>query len=66
MHMIIDGKKTNAADGKVIKIINPATGEVIDTVPAATEADIILAVQKAKAGQKIWAQVPVHQKGTIL
>jgi succinate-semialdehyde dehydrogenase/glutarate-semialdehyde dehydrogenase len=39
---------------------------MIDTVPAATEDDVKRAVEKAKQGQKIWAKVPVHEKGDIL
>ncbi|MDR3312472.1 MAG: aldehyde dehydrogenase family protein [Spirochaetaceae bacterium] len=66
MKMSINGKAIDASDKAVIDVLNPATGKVIDTVPAATEADVKLAVDKAKAGQKKWAQVPVHEKGDIL
>ena len=66
MKMIIDGKPTDAADRAVIEVSNPATGQVIDTVPSATEADVNLAVAKAVAAQKLWNQVPVYQRGEIL
>ncbi|MDR0378272.1 MAG: aldehyde dehydrogenase family protein [Spirochaetaceae bacterium] len=66
MKMIIGGKAVDASDGAVIEVTNPANGAVIDTVPAAAEADVKLAVEKAKEGQKKWAQVPVHEKGDIL
>lgn len=66
MKMIIGGKAVDAVGGAVIQVINPASGEVLDTVPAATEEDVKLAVEKAKAGQKIWAQVPVHERATIM
>ena len=66
MKMIIDGKAADASNNAVIEVINPANGKVIDTVPAATEADVALAVSKAKQGQKIWAKVPLHEKGDIL
>jgi len=66
MQMIIDGKEVGAADGKTIDVINPATGEVINSVPAATPADIELAVDKAVAGQKIWAKIPVSEKVKIM
>ena len=66
MKMIIDGKAADASDGKVIEVTNPANGKVLDTVPAATESDVKLAVEKALAGQKIWAKVPLHEKGDIL
>jgi acyl-CoA reductase-like NAD-dependent aldehyde dehydrogenase len=66
MKMIIDGKPADASNGAVIEVINPANGKVIDTVPAATEEDVARAVEKAKQGQKKWAQVPVSEKGEIL
>jgi succinate-semialdehyde dehydrogenase/glutarate-semialdehyde dehydrogenase len=66
MKMIINGKQVDASDKKTIDVLNPATGKVIDTVPAATEADVKLAVEKAQAGQKIWAKVAVTEKGDIL
>jgi succinate-semialdehyde dehydrogenase/glutarate-semialdehyde dehydrogenase len=66
MKMIIDGKEAGASDGKTIDVLNPATGKVIDSIPAATEADVKRAVEKAQAGQKKWAAVPVHEKGDIL
>ncbi|MDD3367613.1 MAG: aldehyde dehydrogenase family protein [Lachnospiraceae bacterium] len=66
MKMIINGKTRDASDGKTIDVINPATGAVVDTVPAATEADIKEAVSCAVAAQKIWAEVPVSEKVEIL
>lgn len=66
MKMFINGVPADAADGKVIEVINPATGTVVDTVPAATEEDIKKAVTAAKAAQKIWAKVPVHEKAEIM
>jgi len=66
MKMIIDGKAVDASGGETIPVNNPATGKVIDTIPAASEADVRTAVEKAKQGQKIWAKVPLHEKGDIL
>lgn len=66
MKMIIGGQAVDAADGNVIEVTNPANGVLLDTIPAATEEDIKLAVQKAKAGQKEWAKVPIHERGDIL
>ena len=66
MKMIINGQAVDASDGAVIEVTNPANGKVIDTVPAATEQDVALAVEKAKQAQKIWAQVPGSEKGEIL
>ena len=56
----------DASDNAVIKITNPATGELIDTVPESTEADCAKAVQAAKKGQKFWAKRPMHERAKIL
>lgn len=66
MRMIINGKAVDASNGAVLEVTNPATGKLLDTIPAATEEDVKLAVQKAKAGQKVWAEVPVWKRGEIL
>lgn len=66
MKMIIDGKAVDASNGEVIEVTNPATGAVVDSVPSATEEDVKRAVEKAVAGQKIWNEVPVHERGAIL
>lgn len=66
MKMIIGGKPVGASDGATLDVINPATGAVIDTVPAATKEDIDEAVKAAKAAQKIWAKVPVWEKAEIM
>jgi len=66
MKMIIGGKPADASDLQTINVTNPATGAVIDTIPAATKEDIDLAVAKALEAQSIWAKVPVHQKVEIM
>lgn len=66
MKMIIGGKAVEASDQKTIDVTNPATGQVIDTVPAAAKADVDLAVEEAKKAQKIWAKVPVSEKVDIM
>lgn len=66
MKMFIDGKAVDASDSKVIEVTNPATGAVVDTVPAATPEDVKQAVAAAKEAQKLWAKVPVHEKAAIM
>ena len=34
MKMFINGASADASNGEVIEVINPATGAVVDTVPA--------------------------------
>lgn len=62
MKMYIGGAQRSASDASVIEVINPATGEVIDTVPAATKADVDELLDHAVAGFEQWSQVPLHQR----
>jgi acyl-CoA reductase-like NAD-dependent aldehyde dehydrogenase len=64
--MIIGGRKVDARDGATLNVTNPATGAVIDTVPAATKQDVDACVAAAQAAQKGWAQVPLYGRGAIL
>ncbi len=66
MKMLIGGQWVDASDGKVQNVVNPATGEVVDTVPAATREDVERAVSLAVEGQKEWNAVPLHEKLRIL
>lgn len=62
MKMFINGKAADSSDGQTIEVTNPATGAVIDTVPAATAQDVADAVKHAKTAQKEWNKVPVWQR----
>ena len=64
--MFINGAQCDASDGATIEVTNPATGAVIDTIPAATKEDVDRAVACAKEAQKAWADVSVSQKVEIL
>ncbi|WP_010235573.1 aldehyde dehydrogenase family protein [Clostridium arbusti] len=66
MKMIINGEKVNSSDEKVIQVLNPATQEVLDTVPSATPEDIQKAIQAAQNGKKVWGQTPLYERSTIL
>ena len=63
---LIGNKWLDASDGGVISITNPATGQVIDTVPESTARDCDAAVQAAKKGQKLWVKRPLHERAKIL
>ena len=63
---LIGNQWLDAFDGNVIKIINPATAELIDTVPESTKEDCDKAVIEAYKAQKLWAQKPLHERASIL
>lgn len=66
MKNLIGNKWMESANKKTIDVINPATNELIDTVPASTLDDIDLCVNEAKIAQKKWADVPLYERGNIL
>lgn len=66
MKMLIGGQFVDASDNAVSQVVNPATGEVVDTVPEATLADLDLAIGLAVEGQKEWNAVPLHERLEIL
>ena len=64
--MVIAGESTNASDGATTEIRNPATGAVVDHVPAATEQDINRAIDAAESALKGWSKTPPARRGEIL
>jgi len=66
MKMLINGKWVDAADKGTIEVINAGTGELIDTVPSATPADVNRAVKVACEGREIMARTTAHQRFEFL
>ena len=66
MAMLIDGGWSEASDGAVDPVLNPATGEEIATVPRASAADVARAVAAAQAGAARMAAMPAHARFAVL
>ena len=66
MKMLIGGLYTDASNGETFNVVNPATGEVVDTVPQGTLEDLDRAIELAVSGQKEWNAVPLHERIRIL
>lgn len=49
----------------MIPVVNPATGETIDTVPAGEAADAERAIASAAAAFKSWRKVPMARRATL-
>jgi acyl-CoA reductase-like NAD-dependent aldehyde dehydrogenase len=65
--LLIDGQHRPSSDGSLMDVINPATEEVIATVPSATEADVDAAVAGARAALNgPWARLSARDRGRIL
>ena len=52
--------------GAIIEVVNPATQELIDTVPNVTEGDVDKAVKVAMIEQKKWAEVSIYERAEKL
>ena len=62
MKMLIGGREREASDGKQIIVYNPATNEVVDTVPVATWEDVNEVLNNSVEGFMEWAEVPLHER----
>jgi len=62
---VIDGQR-RAGSGERIEVTNPATGEVIASVPAGTAQDVDAAVQAARKAFIGWSQVPVAERAAVV
>ena len=66
MKMIVNGIPRQASSGETLEIRNPATGELVDTVPAATKEDAALCLEAAYNGKKEWAETPLYKRVSII
>ncbi len=64
--MVIDGKPATARSGATIEIHDPATGELVDTVPQAGIEDTRQAVEAADKAFPAWSQMVPHKRSQIL
>lgn len=64
--LFINGVWEAASDGKTMKTVNPATGEVIAEVAAATNGDVDRAVAAARAAFEGWSQTSPAERAAIL
>ncbi|MGE5242801.1 MAG: aldehyde dehydrogenase family protein [Betaproteobacteria bacterium] len=65
--LFINGEWRDAAAGKTIDVVNPATEEVIATVPSAEQADVDAAVAAARAAfDGAWGRLPARERGRLL
>lgn len=66
MKMIIGGDFVDSSNGEKLTVLNPATLEIIDEVPAATKEDIERAITCAEKGVAEWSAYPLHQRISII
>src|SRR5262252_3645018 len=65
--LFINGEWRDAAGGKTIEVVNPATEEVIAEVPSAERADIDAAVAAARAAlDGPWGRLSARERGRLV
>ncbi len=63
---LINGEFQQSATSEWIDVTNPASQEVIAQAPCATEAEMRLAIDSAKAAFKTWKDTPVPARARIM
>ncbi|SNT14522.1 aldehyde dehydrogenase (NAD+) [Streptosporangium subroseum] len=65
-HLYLNGAWQSSASGESIDVVNPATEEIIDRVPAGAPADVDAAVAAARAAFPAWSRTASAERGKIL
>jgi succinate-semialdehyde dehydrogenase/glutarate-semialdehyde dehydrogenase len=64
--MLIGGEWRQAASAEEIEVVNPATEDVVGSVPSGAPADVEFAVATAKGAFPGWAATDVEERAVIL
>ena len=64
--MLIGGEWREATAHEELEVVNPATEEIVDSVPAASPEDVELAVATAKRAFAEWSRTDVEHRASIL
>lgn len=65
MDMFIDGRWIAARSGATFAVLDPATGETIDSVPDADRADVDAAIRSADTAFQAWKATPVAERARL-
>ncbi|MFQ5707827.1 MAG: aldehyde dehydrogenase family protein [bacterium] len=64
--MFIGGEWVESVTGEVSEIMNPATGELVDTVAKGSREDARRAIDVAADAFKAWSETPFSSRGEVL
>jgi len=65
-HAFIGGKWCDADNGATLKVNNPATGEILGTVPMMGAAETRRAIEAAKNAFADWSRKPAKERSVLL
>ncbi len=66
LHLLVAGEKLSGDGRNTEEVINPATEEVVGTLPHATSADLDRALEAAEQGFGEWRKTGADQRAAIL
>ena len=66
VNLFIDGKWGPAADGRTLEVLNPATGEPLNTLAHAGRADLDRALEAVEKGFRVWSRVSAFERSKIM
>jgi succinate-semialdehyde dehydrogenase/glutarate-semialdehyde dehydrogenase len=64
--MFIAGEATGSGSGQTYDVINPATGEVVDSAPKGNESDARAAIDAAYAAFPNWAETAAEARAQLI
>jgi succinate-semialdehyde dehydrogenase/glutarate-semialdehyde dehydrogenase len=64
--MFIAGESTGSSSGQTYDVINPATGEVVDSAPKGNESDVRAAIDAAYAAFPSWAETAAESRAQLI
>ena len=64
--MYINGEFTRGTSTEEIEVTNPATEEVLDTVPRGTAEDVESAVRSSNDAYKSWRKMGANERTSLL
>src|SRR5215208_1798491 len=64
--MLINGQGADATSGATMEVRNPATGEVVDSVPKADAEDTRRAIEAAQAAFESWSKLTPQKRAQTL
>src|SRR5437762_7785518 len=64
--MFIAGESVGSNSGQTYNVINPATGEIVDSAPKGTESDAGAAIDAAHAAFQSWSETPAEARAQLM
>jgi len=66
LKMFIQGESADAASAETFGVSNPATGEIVDSVPKGGREDARRAIDAASDAFKVWSEKPPIERSRVL